>query len=135
MTQINKDKLDLLHTIINDYSRVNDKIVESYGKESTTNIKSLISAFEGLKIALEEVLTSIYGRRKMTVKEEIEFEKKNSPMILFIKDNKGLYRKYEKISYYGRNIIYGTLYYKLDIVHFTYNELIKKIKDGEILEK
>lgn len=126
----NKEKLKLLKTILDDYNAI---ITELLNNKTTIPKKSLNNAYEGLQKAIEDVLNDVFGIvRKKTIKEEMKEEFEKSPNVIYIKNKEGIYRKYDKINYYARNIIYASYGYGIDLKHFTYKELKDNIKQKKV---
>lgn len=119
---------EILNKLIEDYYNINKKLSYSI---RISNKKSLINAskviYEAIKILSQEV-KEITNPIKLTLINEYE----NSPNVIYIKNDKGIYRTYNKINYYMRNIIYASYGYGIDLKHFIYKELQDKIKTKEV---
>jgi len=123
------EKINISCTLLQDYKRINDAMLSYIGDKE----KSLNQAREVLYLTIEELLKDV-GTIK-TIKQQMKEEFDNSPMVLLIKSKEGFYRKYDKISYYARNIIYASYGFGIDAKCFTYKDLQKAIMNKEVYLK
>ena len=122
------EKINISCTLLQDYKRISEALMSYIGDKE----KSLNQAREVLYSTIEQLLKELGTITPKTLKQKLQEEFENSPMVLFIRSKEGFYRKYDKISYYARNIVYASYGFGIDTKCFTYKELQKAIMDKEV---